>query len=203
MVVFDIMQLAKINILRKKMKKFTSLSLACLFVASAFAANEVYYIKANGEFGKQLSEIAKQYANDNNTKVEIFVDEDPRKYKDTRILKTGVNKKGHYSASLGKELYEKDCASCHGINAEKRIGKTALKDMSAKDIEDSMIMYRSDSSFGGSMRTVMQNKAKTISNSNLGAIIAHLKGKDAFASEINESENKPVSTQKQQGSYLR
>ena len=36
--------------------------------------------------------------------------------------------------------------------------------MTAKDIEDSIISYRSDTSFGGSGKNVMQNQAKIISN---------------------------------------
>ena len=104
---------------------------------------------------------------------------------------------------MGKELYEKQCASCHGENADKRpFGSTPLKNMDAKDIEDSIISYRSDSSFGGSGKNVMQNQAKILSNNDLGAILAYLKGKDAFA-EQDANENKPVSTQTKQGSYLR
>lgn len=105
--------------------------------------------------------------------------------------------------SLGAELYAKQCKSCHGENAEKRVGGIKpLKDQTAQDIEDAIISYRVNSEFGGTMRGVMQNIAKTTSNNDLGAIIAYLKGKDAYAGEI-EQENKPVSTEKKQGSYLR
>ena len=74
--------------------------------------------------------------------------------------------------------------------------------MTAKDIEDSIISYRSDTSFGGSGKNVMQNQAKILSNSDLGAILAYLKCKDAL-SEQETNENKPVSTETKQGSYLR
>lgn len=185
------------------MKVFKISFLACIFAANLFGASQVYYIKAYGEFGKQLAQSAKMQANDANESVEVFVDEDPRRYKDSRILKLGVDRKGRYSVSLGKELYEKQCASCHGESAQsKPYGSTALKDMSAQDIEDSIVAYRSDTSFGGNGKILMQNQAKTVSNSDLGAIIAYLKGKDALY-EKDESENKPVSTEKKQGSYLR
>ncbi|MEH1010357.1 cytochrome c [Campylobacter concisus] len=119
------------------------------------------------------------------------------------MLKFGVDRKGRYSVSLGKELYEKQCASCHGESADKRpFGSTPLKNMDAKDIEDSIISYRSDSSFGGSGKNVMQNQAKIVSNNDLGAILAYLKGKDALADQ-DTNENKPVSTETKQGSYLR
>ena len=176
------------------MKSIKISFLACFLVANAFAASQVYYIEARGEFGKELAEMAKKQANDRNEKVNVYVDEDPRRYKDNRILKLGVDRKGRYSVSLGKELYE---------NADKRpFGSTPLKNMDAKDIEDSIISYRSDSSFGGSGKNVMQNQAKILSNNDLGAILAYLKGKDAFA-EQDTNENKPVSTQTKQGSYLR
>lgn len=185
------------------MKIFATLSLACVLGLSVFGASEVYYIRANGEFGKQLSEMAKNYAKDNNQKVDIFIDEDPRRYKDTRILKAGVDRKGRYSVSLGKELYDSKCASCHGEDAQKRPGGIKpLKDQSAEDIEDAIVSYRVNSEFGGSMKTVMQTTAKALSNNDLGAIIAYLKGKDAYVNE-QTNENKPVSTEKKQGSYLR
>ena len=102
------------------MKSIKISFLACFLVANAFAASQVYYIEARGEFGKELAEMAKKQANDRNEKVNVYVDEDPRRYKDNRILKLGVDRKGRYSVSLGKELYEKQCASCHGENADKR-----------------------------------------------------------------------------------
>ena len=160
------------------MKNIKISFLACFLVANAFAASQVYYIEARGEFGKELAEMAKKQANDRNEKVNVYVDEDPRRYKDNRILKFGVDRKGRYSVSLGKELYEKQCASCHGESADKRpFGSTPLKNM-------------------------MQNQAKIVSNNDLGAILAYLKGKDALADQ-DTNENKPVSTETKQGSYLR
>lgn len=186
------------------MKILRKISMLCCFSLFAFGANEVYFIKASGELGKEIAQMAKEYAQKNGTNVEIFIDEDPRKYKDTRLIKAGVNKRGRYSASLGKELYEAKCASCHGTDIQKRpSGTTMLKDMDAKDIEDSIISYRSDSEFGKSTRSVMQNIAKSITNADLGAIIFYIKGKDAYADEAIEVENQPVSTQKSRGSYLR
>ncbi|MBE3022435.1 cytochrome c [Campylobacter sp. RM13119] len=185
------------------MKIFKISFLACVFAASVFGASEVYYIRAYGEFGKELADMATKQANEKNEKIQVFIDEDPRKYKDNRIVKIGVDRKGRYSASLGKELYEKQCMSCHGENADKRpYGSTALKNLSAQDIEDSIISYRSDTEFGKGGRLLMQTQAKIVNNQDLGAIIAYLKGKDAL-SEQEELQNKPVSTEKKQGSYLR
>ena len=51
-------------------------------------------------------------------------------------------------------------------------------------------------------KNVMQTKAKIVSNNDLGAILAYLKGKDALADQ-DTNENKPVSTETKQGSYLK
>ena len=185
------------------MKIFKISFLACIFAVSAFCASQVYYIQARGEFGKELAEMAKKQANEANQTIQVFVDEDPRRYKDNRILKLGVDHRGRYSASLGKEIYDNKCKSCHGENAEERpSGSTALKNLSAKEIEDSIIAYRSDTSFGKGGKLIMQNQAKILSNGDLGAILAYLKGKDALSSDEG-IQNKPVSTEKKQGSYLR
>ena len=68
------------------MKNIKISFLACFLVANAFAASQVYYIEARGEFGKELAEMAKKQANNRNEKVNVYVDEDPRRYKDNRIL---------------------------------------------------------------------------------------------------------------------
>ncbi len=72
------------------MKIFKIYFLVCIFAASAFCASQVYYIQARGEFGKELAEMAKKQANEANQTIQVFVDEDPRRYKDNRILKLGV-----------------------------------------------------------------------------------------------------------------
>lgn len=176
--------------------------LACAFFGVSFAASQIYYIKASGDLGKEIADMAQAYAKDKNKNIEVFIDEDPRRYKDTRILSIGVNHRGNYSLSLGKELYMKTCAACHGEDATKRPGgATPLSKMSAKDIEDSIIAYRNDPEFGGSMRSTMKIQANQVSNADLGAIIAYLKGKDAYKDELKT--NTPVSTELKQGSYLR
>lgn len=184
------------------MKILKPFLLACAFTTLASAAQQVYYIKATGEVGKELSQLAKDYAKEKGANVEVFVDEDPRRYKDTRLLKIGVNQRGRYSQSLGKELYIKECASCHGENADKRPnGATPLTKLSAKDISDSIVSYRNDPEFGKHMRSVMQIQAKRVSSADMGAIIAYLKGSDALIDQLEP--NTPVSTQTKQGSYLR
>lgn len=181
------------------MNIFKVLFLTSAFLELSFATSQVYYIKANGEFGKELTDMAKAYAKNKNKNIEVFIDEDPRRYKDNRVLKIGVNHRGNYSISLGKELYEKTCATCHGVDATKRPGgTTSLSKMSAKDIEDSIIAYRNDPEFGGSMRSVMVIQANRVSNADLGAIITYLKGKDAYKDE--KRANTPVSTELKQGS---
>lgn len=171
-------------------------------------AQDSYIIEANGEFGKELKSLVEKHAKDNNLSVKIYEknSQQSSQYDDddnSRFINIGVNKNASYNSNKGKELYEKNCKSCHGEKGTIRAMGVSerLSDMSGDDIADTMAGYRGDAQYGGRLKYLMQPIAVRMSLNDLGHIIAYLKGDNAFA--IDDSENNDIqTTPTEQGSYL-
>ena len=186
--------------------KFMHFSLlACLLTFSLKAADEPSYIfEAKGEFAKELKSLVEKYSKDENISINVY-EKAPETDGGGKFLNIGVDSKRRYSVEKGRELYAKNCASCHGEDGNKRAYGTSKKltKVSAEDIEAAFSGYLNDSDYGGNMRNLMKTVAAKTKYSDLGAIIAFLKGKDALQYKGSEQENSDVSTTPTQGSYLK
>lgn len=185
----------------RKVLKIVSL----LFVSSVVFAEDTYVIEAKGEFGKELESLIQKYAKDQNLSINTYKrSQAPINQND--IINVGVNKNYTYDIKNGKELYMANCFSCHGEKGTKKAMGTSkrLSQMEAGEIELSFRAYQIDSDHGGNYRNLMKPVAFKTTNSELGAIIAYLKGENALKNEILENKNidtkTPTTTQ---GSYLK
>ncbi len=175
-----------------------------LLVVSNLVANDSYIIEADGEFGKELKSLVEKHAKDNNISVKIYEKSNSSDDDESgRFLNIGIDKNANYNGTKGKELYEKNCKSCHGENGTKKAMGISqrLSDMSGDDIADSMAGYRGDVQFGGRLKYLMAPIATRMSLKDLGHIIAYLKGDNAFVIDDDES-NEIRTTPTKQGSYL-
>lgn len=186
--------------------RFYKLSiLTSLLLLSSLNANEPSYVfEAKGEFAKELKALVEKYSKDENVTINVY-EKTPENEDNGGFLNIGVNSKRSYSVERGRELYAKNCASCHGENGEKRAYGTSRKltQISAEDIEAAFSGYLNDSEFGGNKREMMKTIVAKTSYKDLGAIIAFLKGKDALRYKENTTENTDISTSPTQGSYLK
>lgn len=125
---------------------------------------------------------------------------------DGRILNLGIDKHGDFDENKGKVLYEKNCASCHGIKGEKRAYNSSrkLSELSVEDMDAAFRKYNGDFSYGGKYKTLMQNALKKLNYNDLGQITSYIKGKDAMIEmELNMEENKAISDEPtEDGIYL-
>jgi cytochrome c553 len=78
-------------------------------------------------------------------------------------------------AADGAALY-KQCASCHGANAEKSaLGKSKIiKEMSKEDIVTALKGYK-DGTYGGAMKALMKGKVAKLSDEEITALAEHIK----------------------------
>ena len=186
--------------------KFMHFSLlACLLTFSLNAADEPSYIfEAKGEFAKELKSLVEKYSKDENISINVY-EKAPETDSGGKFLNIGVDSKRRYSVEKGRELYAKNCASCHGEDGSKRAygSSEKLTNISAEAIEAAFSGYLNDSEYGGNMRNLMKTVAAKTTYNDLGAIIAFLKGKDALLSSDSSTENSDVSTTPTQGSYLK
>lgn len=168
--------------MKSNLIKFIAL-LACIFGLSL--AEDTYVIEAKGEFGKELSELVKKHAQDQNMSVNTY-QKDENATNPNPVLDLNTTQSVANSENLdelytkGEEIYNKNCKVCHGekgtkkaLNASKR-----LIDMEAVDIKNSISFYSADSEYGGRLKTTMQLYAQKIGGRQLRAIIYYLKGED-------------------------
>lgn len=188
------------------MKSIFSVSfLVCFCSAFCFASDDSYIIEANGDFAKELKGyVKKRSKEDKNLSVHVYKN---KGQKDGRFLATGINKNIKYTSEVGKEIYLKNCASCHGVNGEKKPASYVrkLKDMNAEDIAISSVAYASDPTYGSKKRYVMQPISARITSTDVGYIIAYLKGENSYIfSDSSEVENTDIqTTPTDQGTYLK
>ncbi|WP_086247241.1 c-type cytochrome [Campylobacter vicugnae] len=188
--------------------KIAKWAIPLLIASNLIATNDSYIIEADGEFGKELKALVEKHATDNNLSVKVYENSNkqPSKFEDDeddRFINIGINKNANYNSDKGKELYDKNCKSCHGEKGTKRAMSVSerLSDMSGDDIADSMAGYRGDAQYGGRLKYLMRPIAIKMSLKDLGHIIAYLKGDNAFA--IDDDENDDIkTTPTTQGSYL-
>lgn len=176
-----------------------------LLISSIGFAEETYVIEAKGEFGKELQSLIQKYAKDQNVSITTY---ERSKAPDSSSggISFGVNKNYTYDSSRGEELYKANCFSCHGDKGTKRAmgASRRLSEIDAGEIEASFRAYQADSDHGGSYRDLMRTVAFKTTNSELGAIIAYLKGSNALRKEDSKQENSTIQTSPTpQGSYLK
>jgi len=75
------------------------------------------------------------------------------------------------SASDGAALFKTQCASCHGMNGEKKaLNKSqVIKDFSKDQIVTALKGYK-DGSYGGAMKALMKSKVANLSDADIDAI---------------------------------
>jgi cytochrome c len=82
------------------------------------------------------------------------------------------------AAADGAALYKSQCASCHGMNGEKKaLNKSQIiKDFSKEQIVTALKGYK-DGSYGGAMKTIMKGQVAKLSDADITAIAEALAAK--------------------------
>ncbi|MFL1707277.1 c-type cytochrome [Campylobacter sp. MOP7] len=184
--------------------RFHKISFFVCFVSifTLNASEPSYVFEAKGEFAKELKALVEKYSKDENISINVY--EKQLESDNGKFFNIGIDNNRKYNVEKGRELYDKNCASCHGEDGNKRAhGSEKLTKLSAEDIEAAFSGYLNDPSYGGSTRELMKMVAARTAYKDLGAIIAFLKGADALGNKENIKENKDISTTPTQGSYLK
>lgn len=191
------------------MKIFKISFLVCFFAfnlnAADKASDDTYVFEAKGEFAKELKSLIEKHSKDENVTVNI--------YKNTpaasgKAYGGKVNRNINSLKERGGAIFAEKCASCHGESGQKRAygASRKIKDLSGKEIAMAISQYTTDLSYGGKMKNIMQPIAAKTGATELGYIIAYLKGDDSFLydSSSSRSTNTEISTApSEQGSYLK
>ena len=191
------------------MKIFKISFLACFFAfnlnAADKAGDDTYVFEAKGEFAKELKSLIEKHSKDENVTVNIYKNAPAASGK---AYGGKVNRNINSLKERGGAIFAEKCASCHGESGQKRAygASRKIKDLSGKEIAMAISQYTTDLSYGGKMKNIMQSIAAKTSATELGYIIAYLKGDDSFLydSSSSRSTNTEISTApSEQGSYLK
>lgn len=179
--------------------------LLCFLAFSAYADDEKTYVfEAKGEFGEELKELIQKHSKDENVKINIY--EKNQNVGDSRFLGTGINTNIKYTAEKGKKIFLEKCARCHGENGEKRAYGTSakLKNIDAEAIAVRVAKYTSDFDFGGANKGLMQQIAAKTSSTEVGYVIAYLKGENSYIFKSSREKNTEIQTSPtEHGTYLK
>ena len=152
--------------------------LLCFLAFSAYADDEKTYVfEAKGEFGEELKELIQKHSKDENVEINIY--EKNQNVGDSRFLGTGINTNIKYTSAK-------------------------LKDIDAEAIAVRVAKYTSDFDFGGANKGLMQQIAAKTSSTEVGYIIAYLKGENSYIFNSSREKNTEIQTSPtKHGTYLK
>ncbi len=157
-----------------------------LFVFSTFsiAADDTYVFEAKGAFAKELKTLVEKYSKEGKIEARVYKKDDMAKKK-TRtktILSVFTDDTAeelkYADVSKGEELYQKECASCHGIKADNNKYANARKLSTLKPLEIIELLegYRENynGKFGGSLRAIMQPQVGSMLSEDMQSIAVYI-----------------------------
>ncbi|MDY6135551.1 cytochrome c [Campylobacter lanienae] len=158
---------------------------------------DTYTIEADGKFGKELRDLIVKHAKENNVSVRIYEKSDSPKKEPAKATNTISQKVATDNNTKGKELYDKQCKSCHGDKGSKNAMGVSkkLSDISAKEMADALANYRNDPKYGGKLKHLMAPVAKRLNPQDQSDIIAYLKDNKSDTDKV-----KPLQTPTDQSS---
>lgn len=171
-----------------------------IFVSFVFANENSYVFEAKGDFAKELKALVEKYSQEENVTIKVYEKKSSSK---KGILNIFSDEDQDYAdPNLGKELYAKKCASCHGVDGSTSAYGTSKKltKMSAEEIKIAFNSYLQDS-YGGSMKFIMKNEVVKTTDDELESIVSFLKNTNSTKDYTNKSETSKE--EPTQGTYLK
>lgn len=177
------------------------LLLFCIFFSLSFAKENSYIFEAKGEFAKELKALVEKYSQEENVSIKVY-EKKPQSKKGILNIFSDDDEQDYADPNLGKELYAKKCASCHGKDGSKSAygASKKLTQMKAEDIKIAFNAYLDDS-YGGRMKFVMKSEAVKTTDNELDAIVSFIKNGSsdvAYSKDDKNSNEEPT-----QGTYLK
>lgn len=161
-------------------------SLLLLFVLSLSAEEKSYVFEAKGKFAEDLKALVEKYSKDGKVNVKVYESKGQEtrtsKSKTQTILSAFLNDDAealkYADVDAGRILYQKSCASCHGVNADQNSYAVPHKLSQLKPIETLELLqgYQKnyDGQFGGSLRYIMKPHADNLTSEEMQSIAVYI-----------------------------
>jgi cytochrome c553 len=193
-------------------------SLFLLLVLSLSAEEKSYVFEAKGKFAEDLKALVEKYSKDGKVDVTVYESKDGQRKKPKSTTQTilsvftnnDAEELKYADVDQGKVLYQKECAQCHGKNADENTYSVPHKLSQLKPMQILNLLegYRAndDGSFGGSLRAVMRPHAANLTGEEMQSLAVYIysikhSGEKLPVSEINNSAN-DENTNEAKSSYL-
>jgi cytochrome c553 len=188
-------------------------SLLFVFMTLSFAAEDTYVFEAKGAFAEELKSLVEKYSKEGKIEAKVYKKEDIDR-RETKTVTQGIlgifsddtaEELKYADVDQGKNIYQKNCASCHGTNANESNYASARKLSSLKPLEIVELLegYKAnyDGNFGGSNRFIMKPQADNLLSEEMQSIAVYIYSLNhdsklptsVESTQVEENDEKPSS----------
>jgi len=186
-------------------------SLFFIFITFTIAADDTYVFEAKGEFAKEMKALVEKYSKEGKIEAKVYKKENITKSKSKTQTVLGIftnntaEELKYADVDEGQRIYQKDCASCHGVNADNNKYSSSRKLSSLKPLKIVELLegYKSnhDGNFGNGLGYIMKPQADNLISEEMQSIAVYIysikNGKDLPTSvdstQIEEEDEAPTS----------
>lgn len=189
-----------------------------LFLLVLQAEEKSYVFEAKGKFAEELKSLVEKYSKEGKVDVKVYESKDALQKQSKTSTQTilslfssnDAEELKYADVEEGKLIYNKQCAECHGINADENRYSTARKLSTLKPLEivTQLRGYKENytGQFGGSLRTIMKPHADKLVSEEMQSVAVYIysikNGKDMATSPLSSSNNQEENSNEVKSSYL-
>ncbi len=165
------------------MYKITA-SLLFIFTTLTIASDDTYVFEAKGEFARELKSLVEKYSKEGKIEAKVYEKKEVVK-KETKtqtmlsfFTDNTAEELKYANIEQGEMLYQKNCASCHGVKANDSKYASARKLSTLKPLETIELLegykLNYDGKFGGSNRFIMKPQADHLTSTEMQSIVVYI-----------------------------
>ena len=189
-----------------------------LFLLVLQAEEKSYVFEAKGKFAEELKSLVEKYSKEGKVDVKVYESKDALQKQSKTSTQTilslfssnDAEELKYADVEEGKLIYNKQCAECHGINADENRYSTARKLSTLKPLEivTQLKGYKENytGQFGGSLRTIMKPHADKLVSEEMQSVAVYIysikNGKDMATPPLSSSNNQEENSNEVKSSYL-
>jgi len=166
------------------LKKVLAAGTLSVLLAGSLYANKCVCFELKGEFGDEVAALLQKYmknTGDQNITVvreEVITDKQQQSFVDSLIGivdAPAASPSGEYDLSAGKAFYDKQCATCHGLDGKEKAYGTSrpIAGMSEADVYAELRKYQ-DSTYSGGARFIKQTITQPMTHSLMRNVSAYI-----------------------------
>lgn len=167
-------------------KILKSLLFITITITFSFAAEDTYVFEAKGEFAKEMKALVEKYSKEGKIEAKVYKKEDLKK-KETKTITQGVlgiftdntaEELKYADVVQGEKIYQKNCASCHGVKANNSKYASARKLSTLKPLKIVELLegYKAnyDGKFSSGTSIIMKPQADNLTSGEMQSIAVYI-----------------------------